>query len=88
MDDIPTIHGNIATVLVTVDELIIEVRDIFQPHTAAPAAMPVIDIPAVTPEQVFKEKPVVRVVLTFSSAQALTAQLAAIMPTMAARRKA
>lgn len=79
----PTYFANIVTLQVNADETVLEFRRSMTPQREQLKMQPfeeVVSIPPPTPEKVFEVDPVARVVLTFSAAEALRANLNNMLP--------
>jgi hypothetical protein len=90
--NVPTFHGNMVTMQVNTDDLTLEVREIRIPHSRygeqQNTRSEVISVPALTPQEIYKIEPIVRVVLTFSAARALKSFLETTLPKQEAARRA
>lgn len=87
-----TFYANVVTSQINVDELVLELRRVFQPHReflSAPASgARAVPVPLVTPTKIAESEPVARVVMTFSAAVALWNYLDEVMPRAVAARQA
>ena len=88
----PTYFANLVSMNITVDEVVLELRRYFQPHrelmlTPRGKTEERIKIPVPTPEQLFAEEPIARVVLTYSAAKTLKQNLENLFPAFDRARK-
>jgi hypothetical protein len=83
----PTFYANFVTSILTVDDLVMELRRVDRTHremlstmTAAPVTAPFIPLPSITPADIMALEPIARVVLSFSAAKALKEYLDNALP--------
>lgn len=81
-EGIPTHYANIATSLLTADELIMELRRVDKAHRdiVNTSSLESVIVPPATPEEILNHEPIARVVLTFSAAKALKDYLDNTLP--------
>lgn len=88
--EVPTYHANVVTSNLTVDELMLELRKVFIPHTELikmkPAGQGLIAVPPPTPEQIMQSELVAKIVLTYSAAKQLKTYLDNALPKIEQRR--
>jgi hypothetical protein len=88
-EGVPTHYANIATSLLTADELVMELRRVDKPHrdvvkeTSGLATI----VPPATPAEILSHEPIARVVLTFTAAKALKEYLDSTLPRIEEMRK-
>lgn len=80
-DSTPTYFANIATVHVNVDEVSIEFRRVLIPHRDIwlRSERGTQSLPALSEEELYRTDPIVKIVLTFSGAKALSENLTALL---------
>ena len=91
----PTYYANFVTSMLTVDDLLLELRRVDRPHrdwlTTPPAAKSAAGtfapVPAPTPAEIMASEPIARVVMTFSSAKALRDYLDTTLPAIEEARR-
>ena len=85
----PTYYANVVTSILNVDELVLELRRVLVPHrdTMKASADKIVVIPPITPEQMMREEPLARVVITFTAAKGLKEYLDQTVPRIEDARK-
>ena len=85
----PTYYANVVTSNLNVDELILELRRVLVPHrdTMKATVDKIVLIPPIPPEQMMKEEPLARVVMTFTAAKILKEYLEQALPRVEDARK-
>jgi hypothetical protein len=86
----PTFYSNFVSSLMSVDELTMEFRRFFVPHSSFLSQFGEgrVQVPTITPRDIASLEPIARVVLTFAAAKALQSYLNAVLPGFEALRRA
>lgn len=83
-----TLHANVVTVTLDADALVMELRELYQPHSGFMDMEKVVNVPPLTQEDFRRSKPSGVVILTFSAACQLFENLRQTLPTMLQTRAA
>jgi hypothetical protein len=91
----PTYYANFVTSMLTVDDLLLELRRVDRAHRDWLASPPpgksasgtFTPVPALTSAEIMEHEPIARVVMSFSSAKALSNYLNAALPAIEEARR-
>ena len=86
--EVATYYANIVTANIFQDEVVLEFRRFLRSHKENFEKFGEKPIPAPDAAEIFKDTPVVRLVLTFTAAKALVGYLQKTLPIVEAQRKA